>query len=57
MVYGDDGDNNGGGSVILLCSLRGYTKTRGILSDKTLSLDVDFIWILFFVYLIIKFDT
>jgi len=29
----------------------------GILSDKTLSLDVDFIWILFFVYLIIKFDT
>jgi len=24
---------------------------------KTLSLDVDFIWILFFVYLIIKFDT
>ena len=33
------------------------TKTRGILSDKTLSLDIDFIWILFFVYLIIKFDT
>ena len=28
MVYGDDGDNNGenngGGSLILLCSLRGY---------------------------------